>query len=93
VRLSSTPRQVGSSARAIEHARARLHANPALSPKIVIAEAEDKFPKSAQWPGPQHFTPDMLAKSMQTYQDDLMTLRSHDKVVFVQPHPCAESGL
>ncbi|MGY6704893.1 hypothetical protein [Roseinatronobacter sp.] len=92
LRLSSAPRQVGSSARAIEHARARLQSDPALSPKAAIAEAEAQFPKSAQWPGPQYFTPKVLAEAMQTYHDDLMTLQSQDKVVFVHPHPGAESG-
>ncbi|WFE73627.1 hypothetical protein [Roseinatronobacter sp. S2] len=92
MRLSSAPRQVGSSARAIAHARARLRADPTLSRRTAIAEAEAQFPKSAQWPGPQHFTPDVLAEGMQTYQDDLIALQSRDKVVFVHPHPCAESG-
>ena len=90
--MSSLPRQVGSSARAIEHARARIRADPALSPKAAIAEAEAQFPKSAQWPGPQYFTAQDLAKGMQAYRDDLITLQSLDKVVFVQPHPGAESG-
>lgn len=90
--LSLPPRQVGSSARAIAHARARLKKDPALSAKAVLAEAEAQFPKSDKFPGPQHFTPGQLAAGAQCYHDDLIAAQSQDKVVFVHPQSCAESG-
>ncbi|MDD7970593.1 hypothetical protein [Roseinatronobacter alkalisoli] len=85
LRVSSAPRQIGSSARAIDHARARLQADPALNLKEVIAEAELLFPKSARWPGPAHFTPAMMTMAAQAYHDDLIALQSLHKVTFLTP--------
>ena len=85
LRLSSTPHQVGSSARAIEHARARLNADPALNPKTVVTEAEQLYPKSAQWPGPDAFGADVMAAGQQSYAHDLQALRAMARVTFLAP--------
>jgi hypothetical protein len=90
--LPDRKRLVGTSARALEHARAVLAENPSRDVTEVIRAARAAYPKSDAFPGPAPFAPDALAADLARYDDDCTRLAALPNVTLLRPSQDAASA-
>ena len=84
IELPERKRLVGTSARALEHARALLADDPARDVTDVIREARVAFPKSDKFPGPAPFSAEALAADLDRYDADCARLETVPNVTFMR---------
>ncbi|WP_296644396.1 hypothetical protein [Roseinatronobacter sp.] len=82
--LPARKRLVGTSVRALEHARAALADDPARNVTEVIREARGLYPKSDEFPGPAPFEAARLQDDMARYEADCKELDAMPKVTLLR---------
>ncbi|CUX80308.1 hypothetical protein [Roseibaca calidilacus] len=82
--LPERKRLVGTSLRALEHAREVLANDPACNVTEVIKEARALYPKSDAFPGPAPFDPAALETDLDRYHEDCARLATMAKVTFLR---------
>jgi hypothetical protein len=90
--LPEQKRLVGTSARALEHARSILADDPSRNVTEVIREARAAYPKSDAFPGPTPFDPDALAADLGRYAEDCARLAAMAQVTFLQAEPLQDDA-
>jgi hypothetical protein len=89
--LPERKRLVGTSARALDHARSVLADDPARDVTEVIREARAAYPKSDAFPGPTPFDPDALSADLVRYDEDCARLAAMAQVTFLQTEPLQDA--
>jgi hypothetical protein len=82
--LPERKRLVGTSARALDHAKTVLQADPSCDVTEVIREARNLYPKSDENPGPAPFGADALAADMARYREDCARIEALPNVTYLR---------
>ncbi len=85
VALLDGARLVGTSARAIAHARAQLAAAPDTDPRAAIRDARARYPKSGAHPAPRPFDDARLRADAERYAEDCARLAALEGVTLLRP--------